>query len=47
MEATKQWLEAKTTRDPARIAAAARALSSIKAERMALEARTRAPAAAQ
>jgi len=47
MEATKQWLDARKTKDPARIAAAARTLASIKAERMALEARTRAPAAAQ
>jgi phosphonate transport system substrate-binding protein len=47
MEATKQWLEARKTKDPATLAAAARTLESIKAERMALEARTRAPAAAQ
>jgi phosphonate transport system substrate-binding protein len=47
MEATEQWLLARKGRDPARIEAKRRALEAIRAERMALEARTRAPAAAQ
>ena len=47
MEATEQWLAARKGRDPARIAARRRALEAIRGERMALEARTRAPAAAQ
>jgi phosphonate transport system substrate-binding protein len=47
MEATSKWLTAKQTGDPARIAAAKQALDAITAQRMALEARTSAPAAAQ
>jgi phosphonate transport system substrate-binding protein len=47
MEATSAWLQAKRTGNPGRIAAAARVLDAIRAEREALEARTRAPAAAQ
>ena len=47
MEATQQWLEAKDSGDPTRIAQAKATLESIRAERIALEARTRAPAAAQ
>jgi phosphonate transport system substrate-binding protein len=47
MEATEQWLEAEDSRDPSRIAQAKATLESIRAERIALEARTRAPAAAQ
>jgi phosphonate transport system substrate-binding protein len=47
MEATEQWLEAEDSRDPSRIAEAKAGLDSIRAQRIALEARTRAPAAAQ
>ncbi len=47
MEATSQWLTAKQSGDPARIAAAKADLDAITAQRTALEARTRAPAAAQ
>ena len=47
MEATELWLVAKEGRDPARIAAAKASLDAITAQRLALEARTRAPAAAQ
>ena len=47
MEATRIWLDAKTSGDAARIATAKRALDDITAQRQALEARTRAPAAAQ
>jgi phosphonate transport system substrate-binding protein len=47
MEATERWLEAKESGDPTKIAAAKATLDSIRAERIALEARTRAPAAAQ
>ena len=47
MEATSLWLAAKQGGDPARIAVAKQALGTITAQRMALEARTRAPAAAQ
>jgi phosphonate transport system substrate-binding protein len=47
MEATQNWLLAKQGRDGARIADARRKLDAITAQRMALEARTRAPAAAQ
>ena len=47
MEATEHWLEAKESGDPSRIAEAKAALESIRTERVALEARTRAPAAAQ
>ncbi len=47
MEAAEAWLEAKEHGDPARIAAARTALDAIRAQREALEARTRAPAAAQ
>jgi phosphonate transport system substrate-binding protein len=47
MEATRVWLQAKASGDKARIDAARRSLGAIVAERQALEARTRAPAAAQ
>jgi phosphonate transport system substrate-binding protein len=47
MEATEVWLVAKQGGDPPRIAAARKALDAITAQRVALEARTRAPAAAQ
>jgi phosphonate transport system substrate-binding protein len=47
MEATSKWLTAKQGGDPARIAAAKAALDAITAQRVALEARTRAPAGAQ
>jgi phosphonate transport system substrate-binding protein len=47
MEATHIWLEAKASGDKARIEAARRALEAVTAERQDLEARTRAPAAAQ
>jgi phosphonate transport system substrate-binding protein len=47
MEATSKWLSAKEGGDPAKIAAARQALDAITAQRVALEARTRAPAAAQ
>jgi phosphonate transport system substrate-binding protein len=47
MEATRVWLEARHGGDKARIAAAKAALDAITAQRVALEARTRAPAAAQ
>jgi len=47
MEATEQWLLAKKSGDAAKIAAARKALDAITAQRVALEARTRAPAAAQ
>ncbi len=47
MEAAETWLEAKQHGDKARVAAAKAALDSIRAQREALEARTRAPAAAQ
>ena len=47
MEATSQWLEAKQGGDAAKIALAKQNLDAITAERMTLEARTRAPAAAQ
>ncbi|MGI9169948.1 MAG: PhnD/SsuA/transferrin family substrate-binding protein, partial [Caulobacteraceae bacterium] len=47
MEATEVWLVAKESGDAARIARARQALDAITAERVALEARTRAPAAAQ
>jgi phosphonate transport system substrate-binding protein len=47
MEATRIWLDAKAKGDKARIDAARRGLDAIIAERQALEARTRAPAAAQ
>jgi phosphonate transport system substrate-binding protein len=47
MEATQNWLLAKEGGDRAKIAAAKRALDAITAQRTALEARTRAPAAAQ
>jgi len=47
MEATEIWLGAKQGRDARKIAAARRSLDAITAQRMALEARTRAPAAAQ
>lgn len=47
MEATETWLLAKETHDAAKIAAARKALDDITAQRVALEARTRAPAAAQ
>jgi phosphonate transport system substrate-binding protein len=47
MEATEHWIEANDSGDKARIAAAKAALDSIRDQRVALEARTRAPAAAQ
>jgi phosphonate transport system substrate-binding protein len=47
MEATEQWLLAKKGGDPAKIAAARKNLDGVTAQRVALEARTRAPAAAQ
>jgi len=47
MEATQQWLEAKDSGDAAKIAKAKAALDNVRAQRIALEARTRAPAAAQ
>jgi len=47
MEATHLWLEARESGDAARTAAARAALDAVTAERLALEARTRAPAAAQ
>jgi phosphonate transport system substrate-binding protein len=47
MEATRVWLDAKAGGDKAKIDAAWRALAAITAQRQDLEARTRAPAAAQ
>jgi phosphonate transport system substrate-binding protein len=47
MEATEHWLEAKESGDPSKIAQAKTTLESIRTQRIALEARTRAPAAAQ
>jgi phosphonate transport system substrate-binding protein len=47
MEATEHWLEAKDSGDPSRVAGAKATLEGIRAQRIALEARTRAPAAAQ
>jgi phosphonate transport system substrate-binding protein len=47
MEATELWQEAEDSRDPSRIAQAKAELDGIRAQRIALEARTRAPAAAQ
>ena len=47
MEATEHWLEAKASGDLSRIAEAKSTLEAIRAQRIALEARTRAPAAAQ
>jgi phosphonate transport system substrate-binding protein len=47
MEATQNWLLAKEGGDQAKIDAAKKALDAITAQRVALEARTRAPAAAQ
>jgi phosphonate transport system substrate-binding protein len=47
MEATSQWLTAKKSGDAAKIAQAKQTLDAITAQRMALEARTRAPAGAQ
>jgi len=47
MEATNLWEEAKQGGDKAKIAAARKTLDAITAQRVALEARTRAPAAAQ
>lgn len=47
MEATQIWIEAKTGGDAAKIGAARAALDSIRDQRITLEARTRAPAAAQ
>jgi phosphonate transport system substrate-binding protein len=47
IEATLNWLQAKQGGDPAKIAAAARALADIRARREALEGRTAAPAGAQ
>ncbi|HEY5070718.1 MAG TPA: phosphate/phosphite/phosphonate ABC transporter substrate-binding protein [Caulobacteraceae bacterium] len=47
MEAAERWLAAKQSGGSTKAAAAKKTLDSIRAERMALEARTRAPAAAQ
>jgi phosphonate transport system substrate-binding protein len=47
MEATEVWLAARRGGDPAKASAARKALDDITAQRVALEARTRAPAAAQ
>lgn len=47
MEATEHWVEAKDSGDQDRIAKTKAALDAIRDERTALEARTRAPAAAQ
>ena len=47
MEATENWLVAKEGGDPAKTAAAKKKLDDITNQRIALEARTRAPAAAQ
>ncbi|MGH7024477.1 MAG: phosphate/phosphite/phosphonate ABC transporter substrate-binding protein [Caulobacteraceae bacterium] len=47
MEATHAWLEAEQSGDKARIEVAKQALDAVRAERLDLEARTRAPAAAQ
>jgi len=47
MEATDHWLEAEDSHDPSRIAQAKADLDNIRTQRIALEARTRAPAAAQ
>jgi phosphonate transport system substrate-binding protein len=47
MEATKTWLEAKEGKDPAATAKAKADLDAITSERVALEGRTRTPAAAQ
>jgi len=47
MEAAQAWTQAKEGGDKIRIAAAEKALDNIRAQREALEARTRAPAAAQ
>jgi phosphonate transport system substrate-binding protein len=47
MEATSLWLSAKQGGDAGKIAAAKQALDAVTAQREALEARTRAPAAAQ
>jgi phosphonate transport system substrate-binding protein len=47
MEATQNWLEAQDSHDPLRITRSKVELENIRAQRIALEARTRAPAAAQ
>ena len=47
IEATRDWLIAKESGDPAKIAAAKKALDDIRAQREALEGRTAAPAGAQ
>ena len=47
MEATDLWLQAKRSGDAAKTAAAKASLDAITAQRVALEGRTRAPAAAQ
>ena len=47
MEATEHLLAAQDTHDPAQVAKAKAALEDIRGQRLALEARTRAPAAAQ
>ena len=47
MEATEHWVEAKDSGDQAQIAETKSALDAIRSQRIALEARTRAPAAAQ
>ena len=47
IEATRDWLQAKETGDPAKIAATRKALDAIQAQRQALEGRIAAPAGAQ
>jgi phosphonate transport system substrate-binding protein len=47
IEATRDWLLARETGDPAKVAAARRALDDIQAQRQALEGRTAMPAGAQ
>ena len=47
MEAGRAWIEAKQNHDPAKLAAAEKSLDNIRAQREALEGRTREPAAAQ
>jgi phosphonate transport system substrate-binding protein len=47
MEAAERWVEAKDSGDSSKISQARAALDAVREERLALEARTRAPAAAQ
>ncbi|HEX3920558.1 MAG TPA: phosphate/phosphite/phosphonate ABC transporter substrate-binding protein [Caulobacteraceae bacterium] len=47
IEATRDWLQAKETGDPAKIAATRKTLDAIQAQRQALEGRTAMPAGAQ